>query len=242
MIQEEDEITKPILKPLGAIFKRNFRHLKVQNLDVSQPTPPRIEEKIEDKAIIGDIEDASVFNSKLCWLSNTPQPVPDHSFNLPDLDFPDLSAENNQLITKMCPKVNNGHLCSLKDCKYQHPPKKEVKKIVSDMRHLKKRIVSDVLDIIESDEKKSSSPSPKLLPQGVRNKPCKFQDKCKFKSTTCPYIHENTEPGQCQFGAKCKLVVTDAGKNVIGNNSKMKKKCSFIHPNESKEVYLTRQK
>jgi hypothetical protein len=239
MIEEEEEITKPILKPLGAIFKRNFRHLKVQNLDMSATaTPLKIEEKVEDKAISSDNGDASVFNSKLCWLSNTPQAIPDPSFNLPDLDFPDLSAENNQLITKMCPKVNNGHLCSLKDCKYQHPPKKEVRKIVSDMRHLKKRIVSDVLDIIESDEKKSS---PKLLPQ-ARNKPCKFQDKCKFKNTTCPYIHDNTEPGQCQFGVKCKLVVTDSEKNVVGNNTKMKKKCSFIHPNESKEVYLTRQK
>lgn len=242
MIEEEEEIVKPNLKPLGAIFKRNFRHLKVQNLELpssttTTPSLPQSSPKIEQDEV-NDIEDLAVFNSKLCWLSNTPQPVSDASFALPaDLDFPDLSAENNQLITKMCPKVNNGHLCSLKDCKYQHPPKREVKKIVSDMRHLKKRIINDVLNVIETDEKKKSPP-----PNPPRNKPCKFQDKCKFKNTTCPYIHDNTEPGQCQFGVKCKLVITDDDKNVVGNNTKMKKKCTFIHPNESKEVYLTRQK
>jgi hypothetical protein len=129
----------------------------------------------------------------------------------------------------MCPKVINGFKCSDKECKYQHPPEEETKKIVSDMRQLKKRVVKDVLKVIEEDSTNKS-----------RSRLCKFQEKCKFKDTTCKFIH-TVDVAPCQFGAKCKMIVVDKDKG-IGNNPKMKKKCGYLHPNESKDMYLTRHK
>ena len=221
---------------LSTIFKKHQRIGRVRELKLNT-------EKKEEVAVVAPIvpkEDDIVFNSKLCWLSNTPPMATTatvvEQISVPDLDFPELSATNNRIITKMCPKVNNGFKCTSVNCNYQHPAVEETKKIVSDMRSLKKRVVKDVLKVMDSSEKKGGPPPPP-----AKSKLCKFQDKCKFKAT-CTYSHSTAEisVNPCQFGTKCKLIKMEG--NVVMNNPDMKKKCGYIHPKESKEMYLTRHK
>lgn len=240
-------------RTLSSIFKKNQR-IKVRELKLHEDAPavpvvthiPLLEKPIEE------VE----FNSKLSWLQPTTSAaeVPPGLLSLDfQNDYPVLSVSNNKIITKMCPKINDGFKCSRVNCYYQHPPTEEVQKIVSDMRSLKKRVVKDVLKVIDTttDKKESARPSShdnnkprQSLPQNNRTttRMCKFLDECKFKDTTCSYSHsvEELNIKSCQFGSKCKLV----SKNPEGQfiNTNIKKKCGFIHPNESKDMYLTRQK
>ena len=243
-------------RTLSSIFKKNQR-IKVRELKLHEDAPavavvthiPLLEKPIEE------VE----FNSKLSWLQPTTSSAEAPGLLSLDFqnDYPVLSVSNNKIITKMCPKINDGFKCSRVNCYYQHPPTEEVQKIVSDMRSLKKRVVKDVLKVIDTttsekrENKESSHPSSRgnNKPQQQNNnnhrattRMCKFLDKCKFKDTTCSYSHsvEELNIKSCQFGSKCKLV----SKNPEGQfiNTNIKKKCGFIHPNESKDMYLTRQK
>lgn len=226
-------------KSLSSIFKKHQRIGRVRELKLNT------EKKEEESAtaMVAPIvpkEDDIVFNSKLCWLSNTPTMATTaavvEKISIPDLDFPALSATNNRIITKMCPKVNNGFKCHSVNCNYQHPPVEETKKIVSDMRSLKKRVVKDVLKVMDTPP-----PTSAAKPTNGKSRLCKFQEKCKFKAT-CTYAHSTDEiaVNPCQFGTRCKLIKNEG--NTVTNNVAMKKKCGFIHPKESKEMYLTRHK
>lgn len=226
-----DYVPRTSSRPLSTIFKKHQRIGRIRELKLNK------EETVATSSVVAvasiPTEEDTVFNSKLCWLHNTPAmsmtsvaPVP-----IPTLDFPELSATNNRIITKMCPKVTNGFKCTSVNCHYQHPPVEETKKIVSDMRSLKKRVVQDVLKVIDT--------SGKPMNTNGKSKMCKFQEKCKFKAT-CSYAHSTNEVNPCQFGIKCKLIRMEG--NIITNNTTMKKKCGFIHPKESKEMYLIRHK
>ena len=235
--EEEEDYTITSSKTLSSIFKKHKKigQLRMKEAEKAQETLTAAVEEKKSIIINYDIEETATFNSKLCWLNQTPT-IPTTTVDLlsyDNMDFPLLSADNNKLITKMCPKVVNGFKCSDKECKYQHPPEEETKKIVSDMRQLKKRVVKDVLKVIQDDgatEDKSKS----------RSRLCKFQEKCKFKDTTCKFIH-TVDVASCQFGVKCKLIVIGNDK-VVANNPRMKKKCGYLHTNESKDMYLTRHK
>lgn len=229
-----EQAPKTSSKSLSSIFKKHQRVGRVRELKLNN-------DKKEEESVIavGSVaiptEEDTVFNSKLCWLNNTPAMTTTATdVAIPTLDFPELSASNNRIITKMCPKVNNGFKCHSVNCNYQHPPVEETKKIVSDMRSLKKRVVKDVLKVMDT-------PTIAAKPSNGKSKLCKFQDKCKFKAT-CTYAHSTDEiaVNPCQFGTKCKLIRMEG--NTIINNVAMKKKCGFIHPKESKDMYLTRHK
>jgi len=231
-----EQVPRTSSKSLSSIFKKHQRVGRVRELKLNN------DKKEEEEAVIpiaiSTTEEDTVFNSKLCWLNNTPAMMTTATdVAIPTLDFPELSASNNRIITKMCPKVNNGFKCHNVNCNYQHPPVEETKKIVSDMRSLKKRVVKDVLKVMDTPPTSTSAGKQ----SNGKSKLCKFQDKCKFKAT-CTYAHSKDEitVNPCQFGAKCKLIKNEG--NIVVNNVAMKKKCGFIHPKESKEMYLTRHK
>jgi hypothetical protein len=132
------------------------------------------------------------------------------------------------------------------------------------MRSLKKRVVKDVLKLItpddDEDEKKTVSPSvpkprenksrgPPVKKQDVKPKShsretkdkvklCKFMQGCKFKST-CKFAHAENELvlSDCQFGSRCRFV-----KHVDGNYVNNNGKCLFLHPKETKTMFMNRTK
>jgi hypothetical protein len=244
MFDEEEYYETPSTSSmtLSSIFKkhRKIGQLRMASAEKQEALAAAAEEKKVAVAVNNDIEETAVLNTKLCWLNQsvaTAVPLTEIAYDT--MDFPVLSADNNKVITKMCPKVVNGFKCTDKgNCRYQHPPEEETKKIVSDMRQLKKRVVKDVLKVIEDGPVAESKPPPRSNNNNIRL--CKFQEKCKFKDTTCKYIH-TVDVAPCQFGVRCKLIVID-GDKVVSNNPKMKKKCGYLHPDESKDMYQTRHK
>jgi len=229
-----EQVPRTSSQSLSTIFKKHQRVGRVRELKLNNE---KKEEVVAVSAVSIPTEEDTVFNSKLCWLNNTPAmstASPSPVVAIPTLDFPELSATNNRIITKMCPKVNNGFKCHNVNCNYQHPPVEETKKIVSDMRSLKKRVVKDVLKVMDT-------PPSAVRQTNGKSRLCKFQEKCKFKAT-CTYAHSTDEiaVNPCQFGTRCKLIKNEG--NNVTNNVAMKKKCGFIHPKESKEMYLTRHK
>jgi hypothetical protein len=115
----------------------------------------------------------------------------------------------------ICPKIRDGYNCSKTKCSESHPDKNEVKKIVSDMRSLKKRVVKNILDIIKDPAKPV-----------LNVKLCKFLNNCKYKNK-CNYAHSNDELviNECHFGNSCKM---------------NKGTCLFLHPNETRDMFFTR--
>ena len=226
-----EQVPRTSSQSLLTIFKKHQRIGRVRELKLNNEK----KEEVVSAVTVAPTEENTVFNSKLCWLNNTPAMTTASPSSVVTLDFPELSAINNRIITKMCPKVNNGFKCHNVNCNYQHPPAEETKKIVSDMRSLKKRVVKDVLKVMDT-------PPPSAVRQtNGKSRLCKFQEKCKFKAT-CTYAHSTDEitVNPCQFGTRCKLIKNEG--NTVTNNVAMKKKCGFIHPKESKEMYLTRHK
>jgi hypothetical protein len=229
-----EQVPQTSSQSLSTIFKKHQRVGRVRELKLYNDKKEEVSAVTVASVIIPTEED-TVFNSKLCWLNNTPaMSMATPTVVIPTLDFPELSATNNRIIMKMCPKVNNGFKCHNVNCNYQHPPVEETKKIVSDMRSLKKRVVKDVLKVMDT-------PTSAVKQTNGKSKLCKFQDKCKFKAT-CSFAHSTNEitVNPCQFGVRCKLIKNEG--NTVVNNITMKKKCGFIHPKESKEMYLTRHK
>jgi len=91
----------------------------------------------------------------------------------------------------------------------------------------------------QQDEKpKPKSKEPKSRDNKDKVKLCKFLQGCKFKST-CKFAHTEDELvlGDCQFGSRCRFV-----KNVDGNYVNNNGKCLFLHPRESKVMYVNRTK
>jgi len=210
------------------------------------------------------------FNSKLTWLKSTPSITEKTSDSLSSeflTDFPDLSRsvllvhgkkKSEKDYNTLCPKIKDGYHCTKeekeKKCAYQHPEKKEVEEIVSTMRSLKKRVVKDVLKIINEDtagEKKKMTPTkssgnnnksktrkPQHQQSQDKTKFCKFLTDCKYKSK-CNYAHtkEELKINDCQFGGRCKM----ATKKSDGSGE-YEGKCSFIHPLETRDMYFIRHK
>ena len=242
-------------RTLSSIFKKNQR-IKVRELKLSGSEDSQTVALAPLKTMENPLTETS-FNTKLSWLkaeesSKEPEKTQILSLNFQN-DYPVLSSANNKIITKMCPKIKDGFKCSRTNCNYQHPQVEEVKKIVSDMRSLKKRVIKDVLKVIDTPDKKKKKSithvtKPSFVEEGRRDdnnrqmKICRFQEKCKFKET-CSYAHslEELNLKNCQYGSKCKLVSRNADNGqFINTNSK--KKCGFIHPNESKDMFVARQK
>lgn len=206
------------------------------------------------------------FNSKLTWLTTTPSIISEASKTSLSTeftdDFPDLSRsillvhgkkKSEKDYNTLCPKIKDGYHCTKEEkCLYQHPEKKEVAEIVSTMRSLKKRVVKDVLKIINEDaagERKKMTPTKSSGTKSRTRKPqhqqsqdktkfCKFLTDCKYKSK-CNYAHtkEELKINDCQFGGRCKM----ATKKSDGSGE-YEGKCSFIHPLETRDMYFIRHK
>lgn len=238
---------------LASIFKKNqryvMREIKLntkteEKTDISEIPPVKCEEEIQ-------------FNSKLTWLAAPSlEKKEDLTSSFQD-EYPSLSLVNNTT----CPKIRDGFKCSKTHCQFAHPEIEDVQKIVSTMRSLKKRVVKDVLKVITPDDEEKIKPSrggeqhatksrgreaknqdvkPKSKPREMKDKSklCKFMQGCKFKST-CKFAHTENELvlNDCQFGGRCRFV-----KNVDGKYMNNNGKCLFLHPRETKTMYISRTK
>lgn len=66
--------------------------------------------------------------------------------------------------------------------------------------------------------------------------PCSYGERCRYA-----HSYEELNLRNCVFGKKCKLVhFNDSTKNYI--NKKNGTKCLYLHPNETKNDFLTRMK
>ena len=160
-------------------------------------------------------------------------------------DYPDLSlctvyTTKKTVIdksSKPCPKIKDGYHCTKGKCDYQHPEKKEAQEIVSNMRSLKKRVVKDVLKVIDEKVEKIK-PVKKTETSSIQHektKFCKYLSNCKSKSK-CRYAHfqDELKINECQYGGRCKLVKRKS------EGSGYEGKCSFIHPFETRDMYFIR--
>ena len=252
----------------------SFLSLSSLSSSASSAPPPPPAPVVKEKEIS---EENLQFNSKLTWLATTPSIISEASKTSLSSefidDFPDLSRSvllvhnkpNQKKKTEtLCPKIKDGYHCTKeekeKKCLYQHPEKKEVEEIVSTMRSLKKRVVKDVLKIINDDaatggeKKKMTSTPPMKAGSGSNNKSrpkkpqhqqsqdktkfCKFLTDCKYKSK-CNYAHTKDELkiNDCQFGGRCKMVTKKSD-----GSGEYEGKCSFIHPLETRDMYFIRHK
>ena len=281
---DDEDNYAPIHKgSLSSIFEKNRRQAikklhaisflpsSSSSSSSSSSVPPPQAPVMKEKEIS---EENLQFNSKLTWLTTTPSIISETSktslsSEFTD-DFPDLSRsvllvhgkkKSEKDYNTLCPKIKDGYHCTKeekeKKCLYQHPAKKEVKEIVSTMRSLKKRVVKDVLKIINEDaagEKKKMTSTPPMKAGSNNNKSrtrkpqhqqpqdktkfCKFLTDCKYKSK-CNYAHTKDELkiNDCQFGGRCKM----ATKKSDGSGE-YEGKCSFIHPLETRDMYFIRHK
>jgi len=276
---DEDNYVPVHKGSLSSIFEKNrrqamkklypisFLSLSSSSSSSAVPTPPPAP-VVKEKEIS---EENLQFNSKLTWLTTTPSIISESSkislsSEFTD-DFPDLSRSvllvhhKPKQIKKseiLCPKIKDGYHCTKeekeKKCLYQHPEKKEVDEIVSTMRSLKKRVVKDVLKIINEDaagEKKKMTPTkssgnnnksrtrkPQHQQSQDKTKFCKFLLDCKYKSK-CNYAHtkEELKINDCQFGGRCKMATKKSD-----DSGEYEGKCSFIHPLETRDMYFIRHK
>ena len=235
-----DDDSKIYNGTLSSIFNKNKRAF-IRDLDNKNRSSSIFNEDIPLPAAPPS-EDELLFNSKLTWLctddyDNVSTFIP--TDNYADInDFPMLSihiTKKNQQQKKddfICPKIRDGYNCTRKKCSETHPDKNEVKKIVSDMRSLKKRVVKNVLDIIKE-------PIPTTTTKSVSKiKLCKFLNNCKYKNK-CKFAHSNDELviNNCRFDNSCKLIRFDDGKYTNNSN---KGTCLFLHPHESRDMFFTR--
>jgi hypothetical protein len=214
---------------LSSIFRRNQRHFvlrdRLSKLNATTATAAPVKEEKDSQINNDDV----ILKSKLSWLTHNDADSRKERLSAAFTnDYPVLSAK------KPCPKIRDGFKCSKIDCQFYHPENDEIKKIVSDMKSLKKRVVKDVLTIIHHDD--SSSKTKKE----TKSKMCKFLEKCKFKTTTCKYAHSEEELiiGPCQFAAKCRFVkFSDKDGKYCNHNGG---KCLFLHPRETKSMFMVR--
>lgn len=238
----------PVYKgTLSSIFKKNkryaIRELKLENMTVTTPTVVPTPEDIA--AAVAQVETNNLFNSKLTWLVGTTTAPIKIDQELSMDDYPDLSLSSVYTkkkstvdkSSKPCPKIKDGYHCVKEKCEYQHPEKKEVQEIVSNMRSLKKRVVKDVLKVIDEKAEKKPTKKPENFQQQQHEKTkfCKYLANCKSKSK-CRYAHSQDELkiNECQYAGRCKLVKRKSeGEGYEG-------KCSFIHPFETRDMYFIR--
>ena len=252
---DDDHEKTPIYKgTLSSIFKKNkkfaIRELRLDNINKMTPaavTP--VINPVDVAAAAAEVETNNLFNSKLTWLVGTPPIKSNQEPKLCTDDYPDLSLctvyTKKKIVVdksnKPCPKIKDGYHCTKENCDYQHPEKKEVQEIVSNMRSLKKRVVKDVLKVI--DEKvertkpvvKKSESTGGHQQQHEKTKFCKYLANCKSKSK-CRYAHSQDELkiNECQYAGRCKLAKRKSdGEGYEG-------KCSFIHPFETRDMYFIR--
>lgn len=88
---------------------------------------------------------------------------------------------------------------------------------------------------IQDNEKNSHNMRFTQLCRSVKmNKPCRYGSKCNFAHT-----REQLSVPSCFFGECCRFVSRDAD-GFYTNTQQYGKKCSFIHPGETKEDCLSR--
>lgn len=243
---------------LASIFKKNKRYaMREIKLNTKADEKPEV---IEEPVVVKG-EDELQFNSKLTWLTAPADEKKEDLTALFKNEYPSLS-----LVNTTCPKIRDGFKCSKPQCRFDHPEVEDVQKIVSDMRSLKKRVVKDVLKVIETNDdnnshrvplkerdnksrgkevrkketvkKEDMKPKSKSRDNKDKVKLCKFLQGCKFKST-CKFAHAEDELvlSDCQFGNRCRFVKQVDG-SYVNNNGK----CLFLHPRETKVMYVNRTK
>jgi hypothetical protein len=246
---------------LASIFKKNQRYV-MREIKLNAKTEEKTTEVVDEPVV--KCEEELQFNSKLTWLA-TPSDDTKEDLTVSFInEYPSLS-----LVKTPCPKVRDGFKCSKLQCRFDHPETEDVQKIVSNMRSLKKRVVKDVLKLItpddnEEEDDKMATPTipppprdnnnnnnksrgakkqdvkPKSHSREIKDKVklCKFMQGCKFKST-CKFAHTENELvlSDCQFGSRCRFV-----KHVDGNYVNNNGKCLFLHPKETKTMFMNRTK
>lgn len=243
---------------LASIFKKNQRYV-MREIKLNAKTEEKTTEVVEEPVV--KCEEELQFNSKLTWLATASDETKEDLTVSFINEYPSLS-----LVNTTCPKVRDGFKCSKLQCRFDHPETEDVQKIVSNMRSLKKRVVKDVLKLITPDDDVEQKMPPAISPpppprennksrgNGVKKqdvkpkshsretkdkvKLCKFMQGCKFKST-CKFAHSENELvlSDCQFGGRCRFV-----KHVNGTYVNNNGKCLFLHPKETKTMFMNRTK
>ena len=232
MIHDDDDDVVVYEGTLSSVFRKTQRHfiMRERHLKLTTENKEDMKVVVEENALPS--EDDIVLKSKLTWL----QPALDkkeEQFNATFTDdYPVLSMDDGK---RTCPKIRDGFKCTKIKCRFYHPENDEIKKIVTDMKSLKRRVVKDVLKIIDSERPENVK---REAVKNSKSRICKFGQKCKFKTTTCSYAHSEGEMviQDCQFNTKCRFVKFSDGKYIHHNGGK----CLFLHPNETKAMFLVR--
>jgi hypothetical protein len=249
---------------LASIFKKNQRYA-MREIKLN----PKTEEKTEvaEQPLVKDEEEIQ-FNSKLTWLTI---PVDQKKEDLTPLfknEYPSLSLVNTtcpkirdgfKCSKSQCrfdhPETEDVQKIVSTMRSLKKRVVKDVLKLIttdSEENHTPKVVVapkhrepkSRGKDVKKYDGKKPDENKQDVKPKSKSRdnkdkvKLCKFLQGCKFKAT-CKFAHAEDELvlNDCQFGSRCRFV-----KNVDGTYVNNNGKCLFLHPKETKVMYVNRTK
>ena len=119
--------------------------------------------------------------------------------------------------TKMCQSILSGVECKFGNrCSFAHS---------ESQLHVREQ---------RTEPKKTDLPKTRMCQSIVSGAECKFGNRCSFAHNI-----EELHVRECNFGNQCKLVCQQGEKFYNANSNKI---CTFIHPEESKQVYEKRTK